>query len=304
MVLKSKNSDMPLNGWWDHFPKYTHKWIRLARFDRPIGTWLLLLPCLWTLPLSNLNSYELLTLSFIFFVGAFLMRSAGCIINDLWDRDIDKNISRTMLRPIASGEISTSGAIYFLIILLILALICLLHLSKQTWIIALSSVPLIIIYPLAKRFTRWPQVILGLVFSWGVPTAWIATGESLNIGIITIYIGTIFWVIGYDTIYGCQDRLEDKFFGVKNSAISAENFLTVFILIIYSLATFCLLIGGLLINLHMGWFLGLALMSIHLFYQCTMIKKINREISLKIFQSNKVAGLFLVFGSLSNYLDF
>ena len=116
MVLKSKNSDMPLNGWWDHFPKYTHKWIRLARFDRPIGTWLLLLPCLWTLPLSNLNFYELLTLYFIFFIGAFLMRSAGCIINDLWDKDIDKNISRTMLRPIASGEISNSGAIYFLII--------------------------------------------------------------------------------------------------------------------------------------------------------------------------------------------
>ena len=301
--MESKNTDMPIHGWWDILPKTTHKWIRLGRFDRPIGSWLLLLPCLWTLPLSNLKINEVLFLFFIFFLGSFVMRSAGCVINDLWDKNIDKKISRTKNRPIANGEISTLNAFLFLAILLLLGLFCLLNLNKETWLIACFSVPIIIVYPLAKRYTKWPQVVLGFAFSWGVPTAWVASGGSWNLGIFLIYIGTIFWVIGYDTIYGCQDRFEDKLFGINNSAISAERYLSNFIKITYFNAILFYVFGGIYLNLHFGWFLGLVFMSFHLYTQTVKINKMNRKLSLRIFQSNKIAGLLLVIGSISKYLN-
>jgi|TARA_B100002051_G_scaffold273877_1_gene313643 4-hydroxybenzoate polyprenyltransferase len=300
--MKSKNSDMPINGWWDILPASTHKWVRLGRFDRPIGSWLLLLPCLWTLPLSSLKMLEVLYLFCIFFIGSFIMRAAGCVINDLWDKNIDKKISRTMNRPIASGEISVINAIIFLTILLFFGLICLLSLNKATWIIALLSVPIIIIYPLAKRFTKWPQVVLGIAFSWGVPTAWVASGGSWDLGIFFIYIGTIFWVIGYDTIYGCQDRYEDKLFGVNNTAVTTEKYLVNFVKITYFISTIFFLFAGIYLKLHIGWFMGLLFMSAHLFLQSLKLKKINRNLSLKIFQSNKIAGSFLVIGSISKFL--
>ena len=195
-------TDMPENGWWDKLPKTTHKWIRLGRFDRPIGSWLLLLPCLWTIPIFLNSITKLFEMYLIFIIGAFSMRAAGCIINDLWDRDIDRKISRTRLRPIASGEISPKEAFGFLIILLTISLLCLLNLNKFTWLIALSSLPLIILYPLAKRITKWPQFVLGITFSWGVPTAWAATNTEFNVGIFFLYLGTVSWIIGYDTIYG------------------------------------------------------------------------------------------------------
>ena len=302
--MKLKYSDMPKNGWWDILPDRAHKWIRLARFDRPIGSWLLLLPCLWTLPLANIELNEILFLFMIFFVGAFALRSAGCIINDLWDRNIDKKISRTKNRPIASGEISVQNALLFLIVFLLVGLLCLMNLNKQTWLIAFLSIPLIIIYPLAKRFTKWPQFFLGLAFSWGVPTAWVASGGTWNLGILCIYIGTVFWVIGYDTIYGCQDMSEDKIFGVKNAAITTEKYLSNFIKLTYFASVLFFCFAGFYLYLHLGWFLGLFLMSMHLFLQTKKIKKIDRELSLKIFISNKVAGLFLVMGSMSKFLYF
>ena len=302
--MKLKYSDMPKNGWWDILPYSVHKWIRLARFDRPIGSWLLLLPCLWTLPLSDIKLQKILFLYFIFFIGAFALRSAGCIINDLWDRNIDKKISRTKNRPIASGEISIPKAFLFLILFLAIGLLCLVNLNKQTWLIAFLSIPLIIIYPLAKRFTKWPQFFLGLAFSWGVPTAWVASGGSWNLGIVCIYIGTIFWVIGYDTIYGCQDMSEDKIFGVKNAAITTEKYLSNFIKLTYFISVLFFCFAGFYLNLHLGWFLGLLLMSIHLFFQTKKLKKVDRELSLKIFVSNKIAGLFLVIGSMSKFLYF
>ena len=302
--MELKNTDMPDKGWWDLLPKSTHKWIRLARFDRPIGSWLLLLPCLWTLPLLNLKHSQIIYLFCIFFIGSFVMRSAGCVINDLWDKNIDRNISRTRYRPLANGEISIPQAFFFLFALLSIGLICLLNLNQQTWIVGFISIPIIILYPLAKRFTQWPQIFLGLAFSWGVPTAWVAGGGSWDLGVFFIYLGSFFWVIGYDTIYGCQDRTEDKIFGVYNTAITAENYLCNFIKIIYFLAVFFFTIGGVYLNLHFGWFIGLLFMSIHLYSQTTKIKNINQDISLKIFQSNKIAGLFLFLGSGSKYLYF
>ena len=171
---------------------------------------------------------------FIFLIGSIVMRAAGCTINDMWDKDIDKKISRTKTRPLASGEISILHAIYFLIIMFLIGLICLYQLNFYTWFVAISAIPLVILYPLAKRFTKWPQIILGLTFSWAVPTAWSSANEEWNLGIFIMYIATVFWIIGYDTIYGCQDKNEDEIFGIKNSAVSAKNFLTLFVGCSYS----------------------------------------------------------------------
>ncbi len=297
------NTDMPENGWWDNLPKKYHKWIRLGRFDRPIGSWLLLLPCLWTLPIFLNSITDLLEIYFIFIIGAFSMRAAGCTINDLWDKDIDKKISRTRHRPIASGEVSTKAAFGFLMILLTISLLCLLNLNKFTWLIALSSLPLIVLYPLAKRVTKWPQFVLGITFSWGVPTAWASTNTDFNTGILFLYLGTVFWVIGYDTIYGYQDKFEDKIFKIKNTAITTENYYVNFIMFFYLISILNFLLAGIILKIYFGWYVGLFFMLIHFIYQIQKIKIINRDVSLKLFNSNKIAGLFLTIGSLSKFLE-
>ena len=167
---KLNNSDILENGWWSIFPKSSLKWIRLGRFDRPIGFWLLLLPGWWVLPLTSLDLITCIKLMFIFFIGSIVMRAAGCTINDLWDKDIDKKISRTKNRPLANGEISNLKALYFLILMLLIGFFCLYQLNVYTWFVAIAAIPLVIVYPLAKRFTKWPQIFLGLTFSWAVPT--------------------------------------------------------------------------------------------------------------------------------------
>ena len=296
-------TDMPEKGWWDKLPKKYHKWIRLGRFDRPIGSWLLLLPCLWTLPIFLNSITDLLEIYFIFIIGAFSMRAAGCTINDLWDKDIDKKISRTRHRPIASGEVSIKEAFIFLMTLLTISLLCLLNLNKFTWLIALLSLPLIVLYPLAKRVTKWPQFVLGITFSWGVLTAWAATNADFNTGILFLYLGTVFWVIGYDTIYGYQDKFEDKLFNIKNTAITTENYYVNFIIFFYLISIINFLLAGIILKIYFGWYVGLFFMLIHFIYQIQKIKMINRDESLKIFNSNKIAGLFLTIGSLSKFLE-
>ena len=296
-------TDMPEKGWWDKLPKKYHKWIRLGRFDRPIGSWLLLLPCLWTLPIFLNSITDILEIYFIFIIGAFSMRAAGCIINDLWDKDIDKKISRTRHRPIASGEVSTKEGFGFLMMLLTISLLCLLNLNKFTWLIALSSLPLIVLYPLAKRVTKWPQFVLGITFSWGVPTAWAATNTDFNTGILFLYLGTVFWVIGYDTIYGYQDKFEDKIFNIKNTAITTENYYASFIMSFYLISILNFLLAGIILKIHLGWYIGLFFMLIHFIYQIQKIKMINRDNALKLFYSNKIPGLFLTIGSLSKFLE-
>ena len=296
-------TDMPEKGWWDKLPRKYHKWIRLGRFDRPIGSWLLLLPCLWTLPIFLNSITYLLEIYFIYIIGAFSMRAAGCTINDLWDKDIDKKISRTRNRPIASGEVSTKAAFRFLMILLTISLLCLLSLNEFTWLIALSSLPLIVLYPLAKRVTKWPQFVLGITFSWGVPTAWASTNTDFNTGILFLYLGTVFWVIGYDTIYGYQDKFEDKIFNIKNTAITTENYYVNFIMFFYLISILNFLLAGIILKIYFGWYVGLFFMLIHFIYQIQKIKVINRDESLKLFNSNKIAGLFLTIGSLSKFLE-
>ena len=301
---KTNNSDMVENGWWDALPNNYIKWIRLGRFDRPVGFWLLLLPGWWVLPLTNLSLLECLKIMFIFLIGSIVMRAAGCTINDLWDKDIDKKITRTKNRPLAKGDISVNQALIFLLIMSLIGLICLYQLNTKTWFVAISAIPLIIIYPLAKRFTKWPQVILGLTFSWAVPTAWASASENWNLGIILIYFATVFWIIGYDTIYGCQDKNEDEKFGVKNSAVSAKNFLSTFVSISYILCFILLILGGYFLQANYFWFLGVMICGLHLLFQVIKLQDLNKNHPLKIFKSNVHLGLLLAIFSLSNHISY
>ena len=301
---KTNNSDMVENGWWDALPNSYIKWIRLGRFDRPVGFWLLLLPGWWVLPLTNLSLLECLKIMFIFLIGSIVMRAAGCTINDLWDKDIDKKITRTKNRPLAKGDISVNQALIFLLIMSLIGLICLYQLNTKTWFVAISAIPLIIIYPLAKRFTKWPQVVLGLTFSWAVPTAWASASENWNLGIILIYFATVFWIIGYDTIYGCQDKNEDEKFGVKNSAVSAKNFLSAFVSITYILCFILLILGGYFLQANYFWFLGVMICGLHLLFQVIKLQDLNKNHPLKIFKSNVHLGLLLTIFSLSNHISY
>ena len=301
-IPKQNNSDMLDSGWWNILPQNLIKWIRLGRFDRPVGFWLLVLPGWWVLPLTNLNLKNCITLMFIFLLGAIVMRAAGCTINDMWDKDIDKKISRTKTRPLASGEISNLQASYFLIIMLLIGFICLYQLNIETWFLAISAIPLVILYPLAKRFTKWPQIILGLTFSWAVPTAWSSANEQWNLGILIMYLATVLWIVGYDTIYGCQDKNEDEIFGIKNSAVSAKNFLTLFVGCAYSLMFILLIISGYLLKNSIFWYIGVSICGLHLVRQVIKLKNIEQNNPLQIFKSNVHLGLILTLSSLGNHI--
>ena len=301
---KQNNSDILQDGWWSVFPKSSIKYIRLGRFDRPIGFWLLLLPGWWVLPLTSLDLLNCVKLMFIFLVGSIVMRAAGCTINDMWDKDIDKKISRTKNRPLANGEISNLKALYFLITMLLIGFFCLYQLNVYTWFVAISAMPLIIIYPLAKRFTNWPQIFLGLTFSWAVPTAWSSANEEWNLGILMMYLATVFWIIGYDTIYGCQDKNEDEVLGVKNSAVSAKNFLNIFVGSAYTITFLLLLLSGYLLNTNYIWFVGVFLCGFHYVNQVVKLKNLENNNPLKIFKSNVTPGLILTASALSTYLTF
>ena len=301
---KQNNSDILQDGWWSVFPKSSIKWIRLGRFDRPVGFWLLLLPGWWVLPLTSLDLLNCVKLMFIFLVGSIVMRAAGCTINDMWDKDIDKKISRTKNRPLANGEISNLKALYFLITMLLIGFFCLYQLNIYTWFVAISAMPLIIIYPLAKKFTKWPQVFLGLTFSWAVPTAWSSANEEWNLGILMMYLATVFWIIGYDTIYGCQDKNEDEVLGVKNSAVSAKKFLNIFVGSSYSITFLLLLLSGYLLNTNYIWFIGVFLCGFHYVNQVVKLKNLENNNPLKIFKSNVTPGLILTASALSTHLTF
>ena len=187
--------------------------------------------------------------------------------------------------------------------MLLIGLICLFQLNINTWLIALASIPFIIVYPLAKRFTKWPQVFLGLTFSWAIPTAWSASGSSWEWGVLTMYLATVFWIIGYDTIYGCQDRNEDEIYGIKNSAVSAKTFLISFIASIYSFATALFIISGIGLNANFFWYLSVLIVSIHFIFQIYKLKDLSKNIPLNIFKSNRTVGLILTLGAMGNFIN-
>lgn len=281
-------------------PRAAGPYLRLARVDRPIGTWLLLWPCVWSTALAaqpgSLPDARLLAL---FAIGSFAMRGAGCTINDMWDRDIDRQVERTRNRPLASGELSMPQAGAFLCAQLLTGLGVLVQLPPITIALSLASVPLVVAYPLAKRVTSWPQLVLGLTFNWGALVGWSAARGDLPVEVLgPLYAGAVLWTLHYDTLYAYQDAKDDKRIGVRSSALSlgaegesgalrARGGLALFALG----ATAGIAGAGTAVGLGAPFHAGLALGGAGLAWQAATVPLSNRAACLAAFQQSQYFGL-------------
>ena len=269
--------------------------IKLTRLKKPIGYMLLFWPCVWGLTLAYDFSQEKITFFFytiLFLLGAILMRSAGCIVNDIADKKFDQKVSRTKNRPIASGKVSVKRGFVYSIILCLFAFIVLIQFNNLTIILAIASMPLAFTYPLMKRFTYWPQLFLGITFNYGFILGWTSITGELNFKPVIVYFGAIFWTIGYDTIYGFQDIKDDEIIGVKSTSIKFKSNPKLFLIICYLIFTISLLLLGLLMNFKTIYYILLFFLIIQMFYYQVYklnIKKV--ESCLEVFKSNNFLGL-------------
>ncbi len=271
--------------------------VELTRFNRPIGYMLLFWPCLWGLTIAydfNSDFKIFYFYSFLFLMGSILMRSAGCIVNDIVDRNFDKKVERTKNRPIASGKVSVRLGIIYSIVLCGLAFLVLINFNIFTILMALLSMPLAFTYPLMKRFTYWPQLFLGITFNYGLVLAWISINNSISIVPIMFYVGAIFWTLGYDTIYGYQDIKDDEIIGVKSTSIKFKNNPKLFISLCYIFFFISLITIGILMNFKILYFIGLISIFLHLIlYQIRNLNVSNPRDCLKKFKSNNFFGLIV-----------
>ena len=271
--------------------------IDLTRLKKPIGYMLLFWPCAWGLTLAydftkDLNNYFFYLM--LFFLGAVLMRSAGCIVNDILDKEFDKKVFRTKNRPIASGQISIKVAIIYASILCLFALFVLLNFNQFTVILALGSMPLAFTYPLMKRFTYWPQLFLGITFNYGLILGWSAIKGGLDIIPIIFYLGAIFWTLGYDTIYGYQDIKDDEIIGLKSTSIKFKSNEKKFLFICYALFLILFLIGGYFMEFNNIYYFLTFIPFLHLFfYQMKIFNSKDSESCLRVFKSNNMFGLII-----------
>lgn len=301
MNHSSSHSDINLSSWIRYLPSPLQPYAILSRIDRPIGAWLLFLPGLWGILLPHhISIFIRIKLIILFAVGSIVMRSAGCIINDIWDRDFDRQIARTQNRPLASGALSLRQAIIFLVILLLIGFAILLQLNPLSWILGASSLILVALYPGAKRVMWWPQLILGFTFGFGAPLGYAATTGYLSLTQIGLYAATIFWQIGFDTIYGYQDIEDDQRVGVKSTALWAGDTGKLFVAINYILCIFFLIITNILNGNHWIAMAALALPSTHFIWQIMRLDLHSPAICLTLFKSNRNAGLLV---ALALFID-
>ena len=271
--------------------------IELTRLNRPIGYMLLFWPCLWGLTIAYDFNSELKIFyfySFLFFLGSVFMRSAGCIVNDIVDKNFDKKVERTKNRPIASDKVSIKLAIIYSLGLCGLAFLVLINFNRFTILMALLSMPLAFTYPLMKRFTYWPQLFLGITFNYGLVLAWISVNNNISALPIIFYFGAIFWTLGYDTIYGYQDIKDDEIIGVKSTSIKFKNNAKLFISLCYTIFFISLIIVGFYMNFKQIYFISLIVTFIHIFiYQIKNLNIIDPNKCLKKFKSNNFLGLIV-----------
>ena len=270
--------------------------IELTRLNKPIGYMLLFWPCLWGLTLTfmpdaNLEKYFIYII--YFFLGSILMRSAGCITNDIVDKDFDKKVARTKNRPIASGKVSVKEAFFYIVVLCSLAFLILLQFNTLTIILGLTSIAFILSYPFMKRFTYWPQLFLGITFNWGIIMAGSSLLNTITPEIILLYIGAIFWTLGYDTIYGYQDIKDDEIIGVKSTSIKFKTNPKKFISLCYFLSICFFILTGLIRNYEINYYIFLIFPIAHMINQIYKLKIEDNLICHKIFKSNNFFGLLI-----------
>jgi 4-hydroxybenzoate polyprenyltransferase len=284
-----------------HAPSWSRPYLRLARFDRPIGSWLLLMPCWWSAALAAgvAGKLDQLPLTIVlFFVGAFVMRGAGCTWNDITDRKLDALVERTRSRPIPAGQVSVPQAASFLVVQALIGLSVLLQFNRFAIMTGIASLLIVAIYPFMKRITYWPQIVLGLAFSWGALMGFAVTLGRIDAAALFLYGGSISWVIGYDTIYAHQDAEDDALIGIKSTALLFGARTRAALTAFYALAV--VLIGTALALAKVGAFawIGLAVFAAHLIWQIVRLDISDATLCLRVFKSNRDAGLLLFAGLL------
>jgi 4-hydroxybenzoate polyprenyltransferase len=280
-------------------PAWSRPYLRLARLDRPIGSWLLLLPCWWSCALAAIAGRHaapnVLHLA-LFLVGAFAMRGAGCTWNDIVDRDLDRSVERTRSRPIPSGQVSVAQAAIFLVLQALIGLAVLVSFNRFTVALGIASLAIVAVYPFMKRITYWPQIVLGLAFSWGALMGWAADFGRLDAPALLLYAGSIAWVIGYDTIYAHQDREDDALIGIKSTALLFGDRTRPMLGAFYALAVLLIGAAGFTAGGGAAFALGLAAFAGHLVWQIARLDISDPDRCLALFKSDRDAGLILFAG--------
>ena len=286
-------------------PLWSRPYLRLARLDRPIGSWLLLLPCWWSAAIASALAHDVRQLPVVivlFLVGAFAMRGAGCTWNDITDRDLDAKVERTRSRPLPAGQVSVRQALVFLVAQALVGLVVLLQFNRFAIAAGVASLAIVAVYPFMKRITWWPQVVLGLAFSWGALMGFAVLLGSIGLPALVLYAGSIAWVIGYDTIYAHQDTEDDALIGVKSTARLFSAATHRALVVFYSLAV--ILIGAAieLAGTGLAGWIGLAAFAVHLGWQIARLDISDPALCLRVFKSNRDAGLLLFAGLLVDAL--
>jgi 4-hydroxybenzoate polyprenyltransferase len=303
----------PLN-WVDRWaPASWRPYLRLGRFDRPIGAWLLLFPCWWSQTLAQVASREPFPnffYLFLFAVGALTMRASGCAYNDYVDRFIDSRVQRTSSRPIPSGQVTPEGALKFVVITALIGLVVLLQFNWFTVWLGIASLLIVAVYPFAKRVTSYPQIVLGLAFNWGALVGWAAEKGSLDWPAVALYVGCVFWTVGYDTIYAHQDKEDDALLGLGSTALRFGDSTVSFVGTFYGLAGLLWLTAGALAGAHLVYFLSVTLVFLQMSWQvatldirdpanCLWRFKSNRDVGIAVFVGLIVVMLLSWFAGLS-----
>lgn len=286
-------TDITSQSWVERMPKGLRPYLILMRADRPIGTWLLLFPCWWSLALAT-QGIPNLTHAALFALGAFIMRGAGCVMNDLADQNLDAHVARTKTRPLPNGDVSPKQAMAFMGFLCLLGLGVLIQFNSFTIYLGMASLGLIVLYPFCKRWTYWPQAILGLTFNWGALVGWSAHTAELALPAVCIYLAGLFWTLGYDTIYAHQDKQDDQMVGIKSTALKLGDNTVAALWGFYAVCLILITLAGYLA--HIGWpfYVALSFTAAHLVWQIRKLDIHNPQNCLALFKSNKWFGWILL----------
>lgn len=288
---ETAHTDIAASGWVARLPRSWLPYLLLARMDRPIGAWLLFLPGLWGILLARTTAGEAVRLVVLFGIGSLVMRAAGCVVNDLWDRDIDRQVARTAGRPLASGALRPWQALAFLIGLLAVGLCILLQLNPLCWALGVGSLVLVALYPLAKRVTWWPQLVMGFTFGFGAPMGYAAATGRIDVPCAVLYGAAILWDLGFDTIYAHQDREDDALVGVKSTARLFGERTRPFLAVCYVGCLIMLLLAGWLAGLGVWFYPALLLPAALLAWQVRSLDIHDPALCLRLFRANREVGL-------------
>jgi 4-hydroxybenzoate polyprenyltransferase len=285
------HTDIVATGWVARLPPAWLPYLLLARVDRPIGIWLLFLPGLWGILLVQAPATETIRLIALFAVGSLVMRAAGCVVNDLWDRDIDRKVARTAGRPLASGALRARHALIFLAVLLLAGLAVLLQLNRLSQALGAASLLLVAVYPLAKRVTWWPQLMMGFTFGYGAPMGYAAATGRLDAAWVALYTAAILWDLGFDTIYAHQDREDDALVGVRSTARLFGAHTRPFLAVCYTAAVAAVALAGWLAGLGVWFYPALVLPAVLLARQVIALRIDDPAACLRLFRANREVGL-------------